>query len=60
MPRTQFVVEKDLRPVAEGKPTTNAELAQLMLRALAEVAEKLDAIDEELDEILDGELEAAA
>ena len=56
--RTRFDVEKDLQAVAKGKPTTPAQFATLMLRALEEVAERqnraqavLDAMSDELDDV---------
>ena len=58
MARTRFNVEKDLQAVAKGKPTTPAQLATLMLRALEEIAERqnraqavLDAMSDELDDV---------
>lgn len=49
----------ELRAIADGKPTTHAELSRLLLGVIAELSARFESLDEELDEILDSELEAA-
>ncbi len=48
----------ELRAIADGKPTTHAELSRLLLGVIAELSVRFECLDEELEDVLEAEEEA--